>query len=580
MKLSLNSQQHRHLHKREQGQTLIIFTLSLVGLLLTLALVINAGLLYAARQALHNSVDLSTESAADYMEFNRNGYDASVFAAIYGIMNQNMSNANWTAYYVDNSGNIIYNGGTPIQVGESDMGNCNPSTGNCGNSTNAYPSNAVGVTMNASYPVSTFFDGLTKQTNISVGADSKTIVNRVGILSTSTWEWHSVYAASSGKFTVNGDIAVMSSSANKSTNYQPGGDSFDAKQGSAITINGYINTVSSIPLDGNCAVNAGQSPNAAPSMYYNSSTGLYTIPCYPPSYPTSIAFQGANIGLSTSNTTFNNQFAGMDNSPLPDSAFACGTNPVNYNGSQTIYGYTILSPGVYNGGGPGNPVVFDLSYGSIVLQDCGSNTPGYYKFPNGLIVTDSQPGGASSYELYGTDVMLYSEGHFSPPQAGTAPYPHSAISETNDYYPWVAGDLNTYDSFRFGGVNIGLIYLSAPASGTYKGLVLMGEKTVEGNISFDTYYQDNATIVINGSISTTWANAPGPGSFSYWAGEGNAIQSGYNNWSTCDPASTPCPDQSQGNVTINGLAAADFFQTAGKTDVTVNAPTVRLWQLN
>jgi hypothetical protein len=135
-------------------------------------------------------------------------------------------------------------------------------------------------------------------------------------------------------------------------------------------------------------------------------------------------------------------------------------------------------------------------------------------------------------------------------------------------------------SLMIGGASGSSVNLSGPTSGPYSGtdgspgIVLYQDPGTPGNYGFDAQAGDTAAVtltgvVYNASLASYGDNAP----LDFWDGsaggipfyQGGTLQTGFGAGWTSSTGPTP----SSGQVTLNGTAIVDDFNTDGNTSITI-----------
>jgi hypothetical protein len=577
----------------------VLFAISLVVLVFAGGLALDGGFgLFQYRQA-QNAADFAAEGGAQALSSNCDG--GTVPAPISGgqlveviddLVNHNSPNSavpatdttkNWSAIYLNSSSQ-------PFDI--------SPGDDTVSASTGIIPAGACGVHVTVDPEWPPFIAQIMGFTHLETAAGAAA-VNNVGyqgeatsIVALAENGAHTILEAGNGTFNVigttfdnaNGFLNTEDATWN-SSDCDPTAcsDTIDGKQNGKMNIQGDLDAAAVVPFD--WCFGGDTPPNAnlvLPAVNTATCSANNTTITYSKWY--------GNQGQRTTDPIQTSDTAPPP--PTADDAVCPGfTTPTTYTSNPTS---GVFSPGVYN-----YTVVIT---GNAQFQNCsqvlgqpdtGTVYEGLYDFPDGLVI---MPGAGDS--VTGNGVTFYTQ---------NVPSTIDGIQNVGDGEPVLPAAVNSTscssgsdncnpdqsasstcttceeanpvgaqgldDSVEIGGT--GTVNLSAPDSGTYDDFLIWQDSSIEANIGLDTLPTDSASITLGGIIydnsdqqgqilgnETYWGNGSGipflPGGMLV-AGFGVDSTTGM----TCS-SSTPC------DVTINGLADVDVFQTQGNTDLNIN----------
>ncbi|HEY6537556.1 MAG TPA: TadE family protein, partial [Candidatus Dormibacteraeota bacterium] len=562
-------------HAGERGQVAVLFAISLVVLLILVGIAIDGGFgLFQYRKA-QNAADFAAVAAAQALQINctDKGGDMAdgtqITNVIDDLVNANAPDAtssvgdeHWTAYYLNDLGKA-FSPSVPVTAGGAAV------EGACG----------VHVDVQPQWPP--FIEQIMGVTKLqtAAGADALSeaaagpgpLTSIVGLAENGA---HTILEAGNGLFTVNGTIYDNANGHIDEAGDLWGGkaDVIDGKQNGDMDVVGDIESVSNPPFDWCFGSTPPNGPSATCSA--NNTTIQYE------------GWSGGHPEITTDPVASN----GVPNPLAVDgsgnySHAACPGNSVQTytRASQTIGGNYL--PGVYT-----YPVAIT---GNAVLENCSQAEgdditsdadPGIFIFESGLtvrpkvndtvtgndvmLVTINPPttvAGVSVVQPDGsTDVETVANAGSGEPVIGTGADDANSV---NGRTPSTASQgLN--DALEIGGQ--GSVTLTPPQTGSWTGYMTWQDPDVRGNIGLDAFLGDTATINISGIVYNNSDQegqdiVPPDNNPQYWGAasslpflNGGMLVAGFGIDSRTGQT---CSSASKCQVTINGLAIVDIFQT-------------------
>jgi hypothetical protein len=131
----------------------------------------------------------------------------------------------------------------------------------------------------------------------------------------------------------------------------------------------------------------------------------------------------------------------------------------------------------------------------------------------------------------------------------------------------------------------GSITLTPPQTGSWTGYAIWQDPSIRGNIGFDSFLGDTAMINISGIVYDNSDQGgqdivPPNNNPQYWGAasslpflNGGMLVAGFGIDSSTGQT---CSDAAKCQVTIQGLAIVDLFQTQGYTDLNVTGSTYQI----
>jgi hypothetical protein len=415
---------------------------------------------------------------------------------------------------------------------------------------------------------------------------------------------HVILMAGNGSFNVTGTIFDNANGwldTNKDNWSAP--DVIDVKENASMTIQGNLESYENPPFDWcfgtaeNAAAPAGVDPDAdPPPAPWNTATcsvNNVTIKYY--------NWQGGYPQYTTDPIATDPDLP----TPTTSDAYCPGQSVTTYSKASQISG-GIYKPGIYTY----TPAITgDATFEncSQVLGETGEATTyaGLYAFTKGISIRP-----AAKDTVNGVNVLFYLQ---SPPATinkiqnvgdgepvigdfGNAPCGSNGTTNDNcdsvdspaessiDYNQNPVASQGLNDSIEIGGS--GTVNLSAPNSGSWLGFLLWQDSPtsagsgIEANFGMDAMTGDTANINLTGILyNNSDQTGQNLSDETYWGGAsslpfvpGGMLVSGFGIDSSTGETCSSDPGVGC-NVTINGLATVDMFQTQGYANMTITGST-------
>jgi hypothetical protein len=578
----------------EGGQVVVLFAISLVVLLILVGIAVDGGFgLFQYRKA-QNAADFAAIGAAQALQVNctDNGGDMSdgtqISNVIDDLVNANAPDADsaagiehWTAYYLNDLGKA-FSPSVAVVVGGPAV------DGACG----------VHVDVQPQWPP--FIEQIMGVTRLqtAAGADALSeaaagpgpLTSIVGLAENGA---HTILEAGNGLFTVDGTIY---DNANGYTTDQGasswwGGapDVIDGKQDGDMNVEGDIESVANPPFDWCFSPIPPNGPSSHCSA--NDTTIQYD------------SWSGGHTQITTDPVTSNgvpNPLATNSSGQYYHAECPGQSQPTSFTNPSMTTGGNYL-PGVYT---------YSVNItGNAVFENCsqaaGDNItndadPGIFVFEKGLTIRPT----TSIDTVTGNDVTLVtqnpsasvsgvsvvqSDGHTvveTVPNAGSGePYIGTTGDDENSVTTAspATSTQGLNDSLEMGGQ--GSITLTPPQTGSWTGYAIWQDPSIRGNIGFDSFLGDTAMINISGIVYDNSDQGgqdivPPNNNPQYWGAasslpflNGGMLVAGFGIDSSTGQT---CSDAAKCQVTIQGLAIVDLFQTQGYTDLNVTGSTYQI----
>ncbi|HVC39305.1 MAG TPA: Tad domain-containing protein [Candidatus Dormibacteraeota bacterium] len=597
----------------------ILFAISLVVLVFASGVAIDGGFgLFQYRQA-QNAADFAAQGGAQAMVSNCDAGSSpapltgsQLVAVIDDFVNHNSPNSavpvtntakNWTAYYLDSLGKPFYIGGSDAVT---PSGSIIPA-GACG----------VHVTVTPEWPP--FIAQIMGFTHLQTAAGAAA-VNSVGYQGAATSivalgqnGAHTILEAGNGKFNVTGTIFDNANGwLNSSQAVWSNGDCtptrcadvIDGKQNGTMNVTGNLDSVAPVPFDWCFGGDGGSSdPSGPPNAGVPSGESETSTP--PPAPWNTAKCTANNTNISYWNWYPNQTEYTIDpiandpqapSQPTTSDAYCPGLPVQTFDAASGSPTKSVYTPGVYT-----YPVVvaatasFENCSQVLGQPNTGTVYEGLYVFEKGLVIRppagDTVSGNALTFYTQGIpnkiggvqnagdgEPVLSAAVNSASCGSGSDNCNVDSSCGTVCNQPNPVANQGLNDSVEIGGK--GTVNLSAPTSGTYTDFLIWQQSQAGGgipaNIGLDALPTDAAQITLAGIIyddtlptgqdlshETYWGNNSG---VPYLAG--GMLIAGFGLDSST--GMTTCAGGVACQVTINGLATVDEFQTQGNTDLTIS----------
>lgn len=586
--VSANSRQ------RQSGQVAVLFAISLVVLVFAGGLAIDGGFgLFQYRQA-QNAADFASQAGANALVSNCD--DGSVPAPITGaqlvqVIDDEVDhnspdsavpstnpNKNWSAYYLNSTGGTF---------------DVTPGDDTVIASASIIPAGACGVHVSVQPKWPPFIAQIMGFTHLQTAAAAAAVNNiaskggATSIVALGENGAHTILEAGNGFFNVTGTIfdnangwlnAGESTWSNSDCTPSACADTIDGKENGDMDVAGDIDAAAKIPWDW-CFT--GDTPADPAKCSANNTTISYT------------AWAGGQ-GQYTTDPIATDPEAPPE--PTSGDAYCPGqgvlTDPAHPGG--------VYVPGVYT-----KAVVIT---GNATFENCsqalgqtggGTVYEGLYVFEKGLEIMP-----ALGDTVSGSGVVFYTDKTVpkkidgvqnsgdgepvlpaavnsascgSPGNSDNCNVDSSCGTVCNQPNPVASQGLN--DVVEIGGQ--GTVNITAPTSGTYDDFLIWNSASNVANIGLDALPTDTASITLGGII---YDNSDQTGQVLSGSGCGNTCETYWGNdsgvpylpggmlvagYGLDSSTGETCSTGAHCNVTINGLATVDLFQTQGYTDLNI-----------